>query len=124
MARTARSGRLPDLEADEPLRLLVDDVDACHGRAARPVAAEADEGVDRVRVSLEDRLDAAVGAIADPAADGARSRRAGHRETEADALHTALDADPATHRQHAGYGRSDACGRGRGRSAPPRHPGR
>jgi hypothetical protein len=58
--------RSADLEAGEPLRLLLGHLQRGDLGAARPAATELDESIDRPRITLEDRLDGSVGSVGDP----------------------------------------------------------
>ena len=80
-------------EADELLRSLGDDVDAVDVGATRPVAAEVDEALDGIGVSLEDGLDSAVGTIPHPSGDTVRSGGPLDGEAEPDALDEAVHDD-------------------------------
>jgi hypothetical protein len=55
--------RLADAEAAQTFRLLLDDLHAVDNGAARALSAEADERVDRVRLTLEHGLDGPVRAV-------------------------------------------------------------
>ena len=71
-----------DIEARKPLGLLLDGLDARDRGPARAIAAEADERLDRLRLSLEDRLHRPVPPVAYPAGDGASLCRPRDREPE------------------------------------------
>jgi hypothetical protein len=59
--------RSADLEAGEPLGLLLDHVHRGDLGATRAAAAELDQLIDRRRLALEDRLDGSVGSVGHPA---------------------------------------------------------
>ena len=63
--------------------------------AARTVAHEADEPLDRVALALDDRLDAAIGEVPDPAGHAVGQRAAPGRLAEEDALDVTLNGDAA-----------------------------
>ena len=89
---------LANVEAGEPLRLLRDDVDPVDARAARAVAHEADEPVDRLSLAFEYSLDTAVRAVPHPAGDTVCESTAPRRLEEEDALDVTLEDDaPALH---------------------------
>ena len=85
-----------DAEAVEPVRLFVVDLDVFDLGVTRPAADEFDEPLHRVLVTLEDRLDGAVGTVADPAGYARRVRLALRRIAEEHSLHPAVrdDAPP------------------------------
>jgi hypothetical protein len=90
---------LVDIEARKPLGLLLDDLDARNRGRARAIAAEADERLDRFRLSLEGRLHRPVRPVAYPAGDGASLCSPRDGEPEPDALNAPLHNDPATDHQ-------------------------
>jgi hypothetical protein len=61
--------RSADLEAGEPIRLLLDHVHRSDLGATRAAAADFDPLFDGPRIALEDRLDGSVGSVGDPARD-------------------------------------------------------
>src|SRR4051812_35504375 len=67
-AGPAASAVLRDSEARRALRLLVDHLLPLHRGAPRPVVSEADHLVNRGRLPLERRLDAAIGVFANQTA--------------------------------------------------------
>src|SRR5205085_1997118 len=74
---------------------FIGDPEALDRRPARSFSAEAYEGLDRLRLALEDRLHRPVGPISHPAGDPARLGRPRDGEPEADALHPPVDDDSA-----------------------------
>src|SRR5436190_23804913 len=79
-----------NLEAVEPLGLLVGRLDMLDVRAARALVHEAHHAVDAVVVALEDRLDRAVRAVGHPARHAGIGRLAANRVTEEHALDAAV----------------------------------
>src|SRR5258706_2982358 len=72
-----------------------------HARHGRPAARPGDERIDGLGCAPEERLDAAVAAIAHPAGHVLLSRRVAQRVAIADALHAADDNQmPADHRRN------------------------
>src|SRR5581483_7813040 len=92
--RTLRK-RDPKLQlAPRGLPPLVETADA---RALRPAPAPLDHRLDAVARAFEDRLDGAVGEVADAARDAERTGARGDALAEADALHAALHDQPNAH---------------------------
>jgi hypothetical protein len=90
-----RSGvRSADLEAGEPLRLLLGDVHRGDLGPTRPATAELDERIDRPRITLEDCLDGTVGTVGDPPGCAERLGAAPSAVPEEDSLDPASDYDP------------------------------
>ena len=94
-ASRASAARLIDVKACKPLGLLLDDLDSRDRGCARATAAKADERLDRLRLSLEDRLHRPVRPVAYPAGDGASLCRPHDGEPEPDALNAPVHDDPA-----------------------------
>jgi len=86
---------LANLEAGRPSGLFVLDVDPVDAGAPRTLTAELDQPLDCVALALEDRLDGAVGSVADVAGDLARERTAPDGLAEEDSLDVTLDDNPA-----------------------------
>jgi hypothetical protein len=86
---------LGDSEACEAFGFLFEDLHALHVRSARPVVAKPDQPLDRLRLSLEDRLHGAIGPVADPTPDLCLVCTAPGRVAEEDALDAAVNDDPA-----------------------------
>ncbi len=77
---------------------------------ARPLAAQLDHPLDRVRLALEDGLDGPVGPVGRPARDAALLRGPPHRIAEEHALHAPVGAHPLPS-SHGGYRRPMAAPR-------------
>ena len=71
--------------------------------AARALATEVDEPLDRLRFALEHGLHRSVGAVRDPAAHITLLREPAQRVAEEHALHSSADNDTTT--DHAAYSR-------------------
>src|SRR5438105_6741965 len=95
----ASAARLMDDEARKPLGLLLEGLHSCDGGSARATAAETDERLDRLRLSLENRLHCPVPPVAYPATDRASLCRPRDSEPEPDALNAPVHDDPAPHIQ-------------------------
>jgi hypothetical protein len=83
-----------NLEAAEALGFLVDHLYLRDLGAAGTVAREVDHLLQPLRVSFEDRLDPAVGSVADPASHPCRLRSAPGGVSEEDALDAPTDHNP------------------------------
>jgi hypothetical protein len=83
-----------DLEAGKPFGLLLGDLYGGDLGATRPPATELDHPLDRVRLALEDRLDGALGRVADPARYARRLGASLGRVPEEDSLDAPADDDP------------------------------
>jgi hypothetical protein len=93
---------LADVEAGQVFGLLVGDLDAIDARAARALTHERDDALDRLRLALEDGLDAAVPVVPHPARHAVALGEAADAVAEEHALDVAVD-DHAT--AHALYSR-------------------
>ncbi len=96
-----------DLEAGEPLRVFLEDLDLVHARPGRAALREPDQLLDCVRRALEDRFEAPVGAVAHPAADALSASPLAHRVAEEDSLHAPVQDHPATN--HIPLHRKKSC---------------
>src|SRR3954447_21938376 len=92
--RRAADGTSAHGEPAQRLKVLARDVERGDVGMARSRTAELDERIDGARLSLEDRLDGPVRAVAHPAGDAAGLRLPAHGVAEEDALHPAVGADP------------------------------
>lgn len=87
--------RLPDLEAGQPDRFLALDIDPVDAGAARAVAAELHQSLDRLVSAFEDGLDGAVGAVPNVTGDTDREGAAPSGLAEEDPLDVTLDDNAA-----------------------------
>jgi hypothetical protein len=100
-SRRRAARRLPDVEATQALRFLLEDLDPIDVGAARAFLREPNQRFDRLGLALEHRLDCSVSAIVDPAGDAPDRCRPAERVAEADTLNVTVDDDTPTHRPEA-----------------------
>ena len=84
---------MQDAESLDASRLLVLDLDAVDAGVRRATPAPTDHGADGGLVTFEDRLDPAVGSVADPPGHAERPGLLGAARPEEDPLHPARDDD-------------------------------
>jgi hypothetical protein len=80
-----------DGEAGQPLRRLVEPIEALDLGAARAIPAEVDQVLYIVSRPLEDRLDGPVGAISHPSGETPLQRATAGGITEEDTLNTSVN---------------------------------
>ena len=83
-----------NLEARESLGLFLRHLDRGDLGPARAAPAEVEQLLDRRGIALEDRLDAAVRGIPDPAGDPRSFRASSGGVAEEDSLNASADDDP------------------------------
>jgi hypothetical protein len=83
-----------NLEARQPLRLLVLHIDGGDLRAAWPAPAERDQLLDRVGVAFEDGLDSALARVTNPTGYPCRLGAPPRAVPEEDSLDLAPNDDP------------------------------